>query len=148
MSASQVLEPIYVAGPMTGYPQFNFPAFIQATGLLRGMGLKVISPHELDSPEIQAESIKSLDGKIHGGKIGGETWGQIIARDIRIVADEIKTICLLENWHKSKGAKLEVTTGLVLGHKFCKLRYNTYLQKHTLETLDKWHVAQTLASAL
>ena len=37
----------YIAGPMTGHKDYNFPAFAEAAALLRGQGEVVISPHEL-----------------------------------------------------------------------------------------------------
>jgi nucleoside 2-deoxyribosyltransferase len=35
----------YLAGPMTGLPDFNYPAFEQAFVRLSGMGYQVASPH-------------------------------------------------------------------------------------------------------
>lgn len=40
---------LYIAGPMTGYPEFNYPAFAQAAARLRALGYEVISPHELNA---------------------------------------------------------------------------------------------------
>lgn len=39
---------VYVAGPMRGYPRFNFDAFEEATRFLREVGFEVTSPHEMD----------------------------------------------------------------------------------------------------
>jgi hypothetical protein len=38
---------VYIAGPMRGIPEFNFPAF-DAAARGRAMGLEIISPAELD----------------------------------------------------------------------------------------------------
>ena len=37
----------YLAGPMSGIPDFNFPAFEQASRELRSQGIKIESPHEI-----------------------------------------------------------------------------------------------------
>jgi hypothetical protein len=39
---------VYLAGPMTGYPRWNFDAFDEAARQLRSDGHDVVSPHELD----------------------------------------------------------------------------------------------------
>jgi hypothetical protein len=101
-------NPWYLAGPMTGIPMFNFPAFEAAAGYLRRRGMPIISPHEEDSPEVQAAAWASPDGKLDAdGKIAGETWGDILARDVKLVADGVRGVILMNGWQKSRGARLE-----------------------------------------
>ena len=108
------MKPLYLAGPMTGIPQVNFPAFEAAARMLRDAGHKVTSPHENDPPAVQAAAWASPDGRLDdAGKIAGETWGDILARDVKLVADECSGIVLLEGWHKSRGARLEAFVGLL-----------------------------------
>lgn len=109
------MSKLYLAGPMSNYPQFNFPAFEEAAATLRAQGMNIISPNEQDSAAIQAEARLSTNGALINGKIGGETWGEILARDVRIVADQVDGVALLPNWQHSKGAKLEVTVALLAG---------------------------------
>jgi len=111
-------ERVYLAGPMSNLPQFNFPAFNEASLRLRAKGVAVVSPHELDSPAIQAASLKSIDGALEDGKVAGETWGAILARDVQVVADNIDAVAFLPGWQRSRGAKLEAVVGLLCGHKF------------------------------
>lgn len=108
---------IYIAGPMTGYAQFNFPAFHEAAFTLRAQGLDIISPAEEDEKHgVAATAIKSTDGNLaEFEKATGQTWGDVLARDVKIVADEVAGIALLHNWERSKGAKLEVTVALLAG---------------------------------
>ena len=108
---------IYIAGPMRRKPQFNFPLFDEVAAALRAEGHTVISPAELDSAEIRAEALASPDG-IMGEKIGGETAGEILSRDVRIVIDEVDKLVLLNGWTKSQGAKLEVFVGLTNSKQF------------------------------
>lgn len=116
---------VYIAGPMTGIPQFNFPAFANAAALLRAEGMEVISPHEQDTPAVQAVAWQSPDGKLDAaGKVGGETWGDILAKDVKMLADGgIEGIVFLPDWQKSRGARLEATVGLLCKLKFSKLHY-------------------------
>jgi hypothetical protein len=104
---------------MTGIPQFNFPAFEAATKFLRSEGYEVISPHEEDTPEVQKAAWASPDGKLDStGQIAGHTWGQILAKDVVIVADKVDGIVFLPGWERSRGAKLEALVGLMTGKEF------------------------------
>ena len=102
------MKPYYLAGPMTGIPQFNFPAFTAAAAALRATGIELIVPSETDSPAVQAVALKSSDGTLDAnGKVGGETWGDILAKDVKLIADVVQGIILLPGWEKSRGARLE-----------------------------------------
>ena len=104
----------YLAGPMTGYPQFNFPMFKSVTAGLRKIGYEIVSPLETDEPEMQEIAWKSTDGA-HDAQFT-ETWGEVLAKDVILIADEIEGIILLPKWNKSKGARLEVFVALMCGH--------------------------------
>lgn len=86
---------LYIAGPMTGIPEHNFPAFNAAAATLRGMGLHVENPAE-------------------HGHVEGAEWGDYLRFDISRLAT-CCTIYLLPGWSKSKGAQLEVRIAKVLG---------------------------------
>lgn len=45
----------------------------------------------------------------------GFTWEQYLARDLYYIFENKPTILLLPNWHKSRGARLEVETAKLLG---------------------------------
>lgn len=107
---------LYIAGPMTGVPQFNVPAFDKMAARLRGLGHDVVSPAELDSEEVRAELLASPDGRYEfGGAItqDGSTWADFLARDVKLIADQIDEIAVLPYWWKSRGARLEVFVGLL-----------------------------------
>lgn len=112
-------KPLYIAGPMTGIPQFNFPAFETAATALREAGYNITSPHENDTPEVQQAAWASADGQLDAsGKIAGETWGDILARDVKLVADGVSGLVLLKGWGKSRGARLEAFVALLCGLPF------------------------------
>lgn len=108
---------LYLAGPMTGIPQFNYPAFIDAAKRLRDQGYDIVSPAELDSEKMQAAALQSPDGALVSGGLSGQTWGQILARDVHLIADKVDGIIFLENWVKSRGARLEAFVALLTGKK-------------------------------
>jgi hypothetical protein len=111
---------VYIAGPMTGLPQFNVPLFDHVALQLRKQGFDVVSPAELDSPEMRREALRSKDGALGPlEEATGETWGHVLARDVRMLCDTgIEAIVLLPDWWKSRGATLETTVGLLNKLKF------------------------------
>lgn len=99
---------VYIAGPMTGIPQFNFPAFDAAADVLRQRGYTVVSPAECDDPETRAQALASPDGAPGSGSANGETWGDFLARDVKLISDHVDGIVVLPGWRGSRGACLEV----------------------------------------
>jgi hypothetical protein len=100
----------YLAGPMSGYSQGNFPLFDRAATRLRERGFDIISPAELDDEETRAAVMADKPAK--------HSWGDFLARDVKIVADQVKGIILLPGWYCSRGAKLEAYVGILCGHEF------------------------------
>ena len=87
------MKRIYVAGPMTGLPDFNYPAFHAAAEALRYRGYEVENPAENPDPP-------------------GKTWlGYMrLAIPQMLTCD---TVLLLPGWSKSRGARIEaVIAGL------------------------------------
>lgn len=121
---------VYIAGPMTGIPQFNIPAFDALASDLRRQvaepGVKafeVISPAELDGAATRAVLLKSTTG--HAGDLpAGMTWGDFLARDVKMIADDgIEAIVVLPGWERSRGARLETFVGHLKGLKIVRPEY-------------------------
>lgn len=106
---------VYVAGPMSGIPAFNIPAFDAAAEDLRALGHTVVSPAEVDGPITREVLLQSETGT-HDDLPKDEGWSFYLARDFRILADEgIEAIVTLDGWETSKGARCEVAVGEQLG---------------------------------
>lgn len=105
----------YLAGPMSGLKQFNFPAFDRAASVLRKRGYKIVSPAELDDKKTRKQALASKDG--HPGK-QKHTWGDFLARDVKLVADKVQGIVLMPGWTRSRGARLEAFVALLCKHEF------------------------------
>lgn len=102
----------YLAGPMSGIAQFNFPAFYQAAKFLRELGWDIVSPAELDALlGIDKQALASAHGA-HSDVTS--TWGDLLARDVKLIADTgIEAIIFLPGWSRSRGARLEAMVGLL-----------------------------------
>ena len=97
---------VYIAGPMSGYEEWNFPAFFKAEEELKLLGVDVINPAHNDGTDIE----KALES----ARFGKRDWAWYMRRDLAYVM-ECDTICVLEGWQKSKGASLEVKVARALG---------------------------------
>lgn len=98
---------MYIAGPMSGIPQFNYPAFDAAASRLRKEGFDVVSPAEMDSDEVRNIALRSETGNLSELAPTGETWGDMLAADIKLIADEVDAVFVLPGWENSRGARLE-----------------------------------------
>lgn len=109
----------YLAGPMSYCPQFNVPLFDFVSKQLRELNYQIVSPAELDSAKMRAWALASPDGNPANVKQEtGETWGDVLARDVKMISDQVGGIIFLPDWYKSRGAKLEAFVGLLTGKKF------------------------------
>ena len=77
----------YIAGPMTGHPEFNHPAFHAKAAELRAQGLDVFNPAENGLP-------------------ADASWSDHMRVDIRELT-HCTHIYMLDGWQASKGARLE-----------------------------------------
>ncbi len=93
---------VYIAGPMAGLPDHNFPAFEVAATHLRRFDLSVLSPHE-DVP------IADLEKAIEMGHDYKHTkeYRAFLLRDLAMVA-KADVLVLLPGWEGSGGCCTEV----------------------------------------
>ncbi|HCY15586.1 MAG: hypothetical protein A2Z93_06320 [Curvibacter sp. GWA2_64_110] len=89
------MKRIYIAGPMTGLPELNYPAFNAAAARLRALGFEVENPAENQEP--------------HCG-----SWLGYMRMAIRQLS-QCDGVVLLPGWQESKGARIEHQLATQLG---------------------------------
>ena len=104
---------VYIAGPMSGIPAYNFPLFEKATRHLRDLGWEVVSPHE-----ITEDLWWEVKGVRFNPEIDKAEWGdpivrEMLKRDLTAVTD-CTHLVLLPGWEQSKGAKIELALARAL----------------------------------
>jgi hypothetical protein len=107
---------VYVAGPMRGYPEFNFPAFRAASAMLREKGFTVFSPAEKDESIHGTDfSSKYTTGSLEEATKDGFSLRRALGDDLEWICKEATTIYMLKGWEKSAGANAEWATAKALG---------------------------------
>lgn len=103
---------IYVAGPMRGYAQFNFPAFNAAAKRLRDLGHEVFNPAERDATV--GFDPTEMDGDENLADLGF-SLREALAADTEYIATHADAIAVLDGWESSSGARAEVALAHALG---------------------------------
>lgn len=87
---------LYIAGPMTGLPDHNFPAFFDAEAQLEAAGFGTINPAGY-------------------GVTPGYSWADCLRRDLIAFLQHAEGVALLQGWARSPGARLERHVSVALG---------------------------------
>jgi len=102
---------LYLAGPMTSIPEYNFPAFDAAAKQLREAGHTVFNPAENDRENgFDATGLLGHEAAEHGFDLR-----KALKQDLSWICDHAEGIALLYGWEDSKGARAEVALGKALG---------------------------------
>lgn len=86
----KVIRKLYIAGPMTGYPNANYPAFNLAAEQLRSAGFEVVNPAEISMARYE---------RVH--------YVDFLREDLKAMLD-CDGIAALPNWWESTGARNEI----------------------------------------
>ncbi len=114
---------LYLAGPMTGIPQHNFPAFDAAAARLRLEGHEVISPTDLDRG-MGYDAMKTDDDP------SPEILKKMFMADLTAVMYEVDEVALLPGWRKSKGACIEVALACMIGKRCWEVEGEVQVSLH------------------
>jgi hypothetical protein len=98
---------IYLAGPMTNLPKFNFPAFFAAAEGLRAQGHEVFSPAEADIERAGNGWWEDSDGT-HEGLPPEINYKECLRVDLNWILDHAEAIALLPGWERSSGVGAEL----------------------------------------
>lgn len=106
---------IYLAGPMRGIKDFNFPAFHDATRRLREKGHEVFNAAEYEENIFGVGFNKSETGDLRD--IAHLDWDfrKAFFKDCEYITLTADAVVVLPDWQKSKGATAEVAIARVIG---------------------------------
>ena len=98
---------VYIAGPMTGYDNYNRDAFAAKARELRQQGYEVFSPAELDDEDEKFQELEAA----------GEyplLWHYCMKRDLALLLT-CDAIHMLPGWEDSVGASTEMNVAVAAG---------------------------------
>lgn len=98
------MKSIYIAGPMRGLPDYNYPAFDAAADALKQSGWEVENPAAIGRVYGTPEEINAEKNLL--------AWVMNAERRRLALCD---AIFLLDGWEKSAGARKELALALALG---------------------------------
>lgn len=123
---------IYIAGPMTGYENWNFPAFFEAENVLKELGHEVVNPAHNDGKTLE-EALANSGTPDRPNN----TWGYYMRRDLPHVLS-VDAVCVLDGWRDSKGACLEVHVAEALGLPIYIIKDGQLQPRVTIIGLSGW----------
>lgn len=108
------MKGIYIAGPMSGIPDNNFPSFNAAEKYLDSMGYNLIgNPAKWEADRENEFVPAGVDSPLLRNLLGS---------DLRWIGEHAGAVFMLNGWENSKGARAEHALAVALG-------INIYYQK-------------------
>lgn len=105
------MKRVYIAGPMRGITEFNFPAFHEAERVLTEQGWDVVSPARHD--EAGGFTAEALTGNEDLAALGFDLTKTLLWDLEQVAATD--AIYLLKGHENSSGARAELALALALG---------------------------------
>ena len=100
---------VYIAGPMAGYPEFNYPAFNRVEDALLRAGESVVNPAKLDGHDSLGDGLDPEGGTGVTAKLRAE----FLKRDFAHLAT-CDAIAMLPGWEYSTGANAELLMARIM----------------------------------
>ena len=104
---------VYIAGPMRGKPDFNFPAFHAAAASFRADGHEVFNPAEADLSEFN--TVENVQAFYEHDKEYMKR--HVMRKDLLWILDHAEAIAMLPGWMNSPGANAELALAKYLNLK-------------------------------
>lgn len=102
---------LYIAGPMSGIPDYNRPAFYEAEEAFTEGGWDVFNPADNDITLFG--SFEACETAIAEDRQGA--LREMLGSDLNFICYEADAIAMLPGWEKSLGARAEHATAVALG---------------------------------
>jgi hypothetical protein len=111
------MKKVYIAGPMRGIPEFNFPAFFAAEDKLRAGGYQTFNPARRDNERHGADISKgNATGDVsQAAEKHGFNLRHALGHDLAYICAEADAVYMLPGWESSKGATAERAAAIALG---------------------------------
>lgn len=120
---------VYIAGPMRGLPDFNFPAFHEAERRLSTMGHASFNPARHDEEMHGVDTFVSPDGDLADLAHLDFDLRHSLASDLAFICEKADGLVVLSGWENSKGACAEVATAAALGLPVYRITYVGSLER-------------------
>ena len=123
---------IYIAGPMTGIKDFNFPLFFETEEKLKELGYETLNPATNDGANLETAIQNAISASDNGA-----TWSSYMRRDLYSLSLS-DAVCVLPDWKSSKGATLEVHVAEALGIPIYILKDGELQPRITIVGVSGW----------
>ena len=111
------MKTVYLAGPMRGYPLYNFGEFARGARILRDLGYLVESPAEYDLAK-GFNPAEPLDSETNAKVFD---INAVLAEDFRIILEKCDALVMLPRWRESSGACAEAVVAYYSGKEIWEL---------------------------
>lgn len=102
---------IYIAGPMSGIPDHNRPAFYSTAEAFEEGGWEVFNPADNDVRLFGSH--EACDAAIEANR--NQALRVMLGSDLEWICSDADAIAMLPGWEKSYGARAEHATAVALG---------------------------------